>query len=78
MHVRVRYNCKHYRIDDIDFESNPMSTFVDSQDREITFYDYYRRQYGIEIGNLKQPTLISRQKRMNKLDGLLRMKLVDG
>lgn len=58
----TRYNNKLYRIDNIDFEMNPTSTF-DSSGESVTFADYYKRQYNITIKDLKQPLLISRKER---------------
>ena len=39
----VRYNNKTYRIDDIDWESTPQSTFKLFSGQEITFMDYYKK-----------------------------------
>lgn len=60
--VMTRYNNKTYRIDDIDFDLNPTSTFR-ARDRDISFVEYYKCQYGIDIGDLKQPLLVSRVER---------------
>jgi len=38
------YNNKTYRIDDIDWNRSPNSTFTKSSDKtEITFSDYYKQ-----------------------------------
>lgn len=37
-----RYNNKTYRIDDIDFEKNPMTKFKTRSGTEMTFVDYYK------------------------------------
>jgi len=59
--VLTRYNNKTYIVDDIDFTMNPLSTFrLTKADREITFIDYYREQYGLTISDPKQPMLINR------------------
>ncbi|KAG5670554.1 hypothetical protein PVAND_000808 [Polypedilum vanderplanki] len=58
--VLTRYNNKSYRIDDIDFSQNPLSTFKKG-DREISYADYYKNEYNIKIQDLKQPLLISRK-----------------
>lgn len=60
--ILTRYNNKTYRIDDIDFDSTPMSTFK-TKDGEITYVDYYKQHYSIEIQDLKQPLLVSRKER---------------
>lgn len=53
-----RYNNKTYRIDDIDWDKTPMDTFQ-TKTGEISYVDYYKKQYGIEIKDKKQPLLIS-------------------
>lgn len=58
--VLTRYNNKTYRIDDIDFDSNPTKTFKTTTG-EISYVEYYKRQYNIEIRDLKQPLLIHRK-----------------
>lgn len=59
--VLTRYNNKTYIIDDIDFTMNPMSTFrLTKADREISYMEYYRQQYGLSISDPKQPMLINR------------------
>ena len=39
----IRYNNKTYRIDDIDWEGTPQSTFKQRSGEEITFIDYYKK-----------------------------------
>lgn len=58
--VLTRYNNKTYRIDDIDFESNPTNTFPTTSGK-ISYVEYYKKQYNIEIRDLKQPLLIHRK-----------------
>lgn len=58
--VITRYNNKTYRIDDVDFKLTPMSTF-ETKERVISYVEYYKSQYNIEIRDLKQPLLISRK-----------------
>ena len=38
-----RYNNRTYRIDDINWDVTPMSTFKSSTGEEISFYDYYKK-----------------------------------
>ena len=64
--VLTRYNNKTYRVDDIDWERNPTSTFTDDNGREKSFLDYYREKYNIVIEDKKQPLLVSRAKRKTK------------
>lgn len=58
--VLTRYNNKTYRIDDIDFDSNPGTTF-ETKNGPISFIDYYKKQYNIDIRDAKQPLLVSRK-----------------
>ncbi|XP_055386701.1 protein argonaute-3 [Condylostylus longicornis] len=60
--VLTRYNNKTYRIDDIDFTSNPMSTFM-AGEKTMSFEEYYRTQYNINIRDVNQPLLTSIKKR---------------
>ncbi|NXX46968.1 PIWL1 protein, partial [Tricholaema leucomelas] len=61
--VLTKYNNKTYRIDDIDWDGNPQHTFRKADGSEISFVDYYKRQYNQEITDLKQPVLVSQPKR---------------
>ena len=40
--VLTRYNNRTYRVDDIAWDKNPQSTFVDHTGKAITFIDYYK------------------------------------
>ncbi|XP_052901674.1 protein aubergine-like [Anopheles moucheti] len=53
------YNQKMYKICDVDFTSSPMSTFQTKEGENITFVDYYKKQYNITIRDPKQPMLLS-------------------
>uniref|UniRef100_A0A1A9V619 Piwi domain-containing protein n=1 Tax=Glossina austeni TaxID=7395 RepID=A0A1A9V619_GLOAU len=59
--IITRYNNKTYRIDDICFEKNPLSTFT-FKEGTVSFLDYYRKNYNIEIKDKNQPLLISIKK----------------
>ncbi|NXP80195.1 PIWL1 protein, partial [Ramphastos sulfuratus] len=61
--VLTKYNNKTYRIDDIDWGGNPQHTFRKADGSEISFVDYYKRQYNQEITDLNQPVLVSQPKR---------------
>lgn len=41
--IHHRYNNKTYRIDDIDFNKNPMTKFKTRNGEEISFVDYYKK-----------------------------------
>ena len=62
-HPVPRYNNKTYRVDEIDFTMNCLSTFVDHNRVERTFMDYYKVHHNLDIKDPKQPLLISRSKR---------------
>lgn len=59
--VLTDYNNKTYRIDDVDFESTPESTFT-TRDGDISYVDYYQNRYNLTIRDRRQPMLISRAK----------------
>ncbi|XP_074777312.1 piwi-like protein 1 isoform X1 [Athene noctua] len=61
--VLTKYNNKTYRVDDIDWDANPQCTFRKADGSEISYVDYYKRQYNQEITDLNQPVLISQSKR---------------
>ena len=57
-----RYNNKTYRIDDIDWEKNPLSTFS-TRSGEVSFVQYYENAYNKKITDLEQPLLVSMPKK---------------
>jgi aubergine-like protein len=60
----THYNKRTYRIDDIDFTMNPMSTFhLRKEDRDITYAEYYKKRYEVDVRNTSQPMLVSRPSR---------------
>ena len=58
--VITRYNNKTYKIDGIEFNENPKSNFTLSTGQTISYVDYYKKQYGLVIKDLRQPMLINR------------------
>lgn len=60
--VLTRYNNKAYRIDDIAFGLTPTDKFKLKNGEEISFVDYYKRHWGLDIIDLNQPLLIHRPK----------------
>ncbi len=58
--VITRYNNKTYKIDGLEFGENPTSKFTLSSGQTVSFADYYKRQYGVEIKDMGQPLLINR------------------
>ncbi|XP_037044625.1 protein argonaute-3-like [Bradysia coprophila] len=60
--VLTRYNNRTYRVDDVDFDASPKSTFK-MNDRDISYIDYYMSHYGIHIMDENQPLLVHREER---------------
>lgn len=60
--VMTIYNRKTYRVDDIDWETTPSSTF-DMRGNPKTFMDYFQERYGIKIRDPNQPMIVSRPKK---------------
>ncbi|XP_077008856.1 piwi-like protein 2 isoform X3 [Tamandua tetradactyla] len=58
--VITRYNNRTYRIDDVDWNKTPKDSFTMSDGKEITFLEYYSKNYGITIKEEDQPLLIHR------------------
>lgn len=56
--VLTPYNNKTYTINDIDFEKTPMSTFK-MKTGDTNYVEYYKKNYGVDIHDLKQPLLMS-------------------
>uniref|UniRef100_A0A8P4KP93 Piwi like RNA-mediated silencing 1 n=1 Tax=Dicentrarchus labrax TaxID=13489 RepID=A0A8P4KP93_DICLA len=61
--VLTKYNNKTYRIDDIAWDHTPNNTFKRG-DADISFKNYYKTQYGLDISDGNQVLLISRVKRL--------------
>ncbi|NXG80612.1 PIWL1 protein, partial [Baryphthengus martii] len=57
--VLTKYNNRTYRIDDINWNANPRCTFRKADGTEISYVDYYKKQYNQEITDLNQPVLVS-------------------
>lgn len=58
--VLTSYNNMTYKINDIDWDSNPNSKFTQRDGTEKSYIDYYRERYSLEINDHKQPLLISK------------------
>jgi len=62
--VITAYNNKTYRVDEVDFDKNPMSTFhLRKENRDITYAEYFRIKYNVVVRNMTQPLLMSRPSR---------------
>ncbi|XP_076817486.1 piwi-like protein 1 isoform X1 [Clavelina lepadiformis] len=60
--VLTRYNNNTYRIDGIEWGLNPSKTF-ERRGTSISYAEYYKEQYNIQIKELGQPLLLSRPKK---------------
>ncbi|XP_048257294.1 piwi-like protein 1 [Haliotis rufescens] len=60
---RHKYNNKTYRVDDIDWDKNPLDTFKMSDGSQITYKEYYKKSYEITVTDDKQPLLVSKPKK---------------
>ena len=47
--VLTDYNNRTYRVDDVNFELSPGSSFERKNNESITYVEYYQKQYGIRI-----------------------------
>ncbi|ESO02362.1 hypothetical protein HELRODRAFT_65566, partial [Helobdella robusta] len=61
--VLTRYNNKCYRVDDINWNKTPRSTFSLYNGETLTFAEYYKRMYDITIQCMDQPLLLSAPKK---------------
>lgn len=68
--VMTHYNKKTYRIDDIDFEMNPRSTFnLRKENRDVSYMEYYQTRYQLRINSDSQPLLVSRPSKRDQNRG---------
>ncbi|XP_068616765.1 piwi-like protein 1 isoform X2 [Brachionichthys hirsutus] len=61
--VLTKYNNKTYRIDDIAWDHTPNNTFKKG-DKDVTFKDYYKSRYGLDIAETNQVLLVSQLKKL--------------
>ncbi|XP_050672859.1 piwi-like protein Siwi [Leptidea sinapis] len=57
--VMTDYNKKTYKVDDVNWNVNPLSTFK-MKDEDISYVDYYYKKYNIRVSDVSQPLLVSR------------------
>ncbi|XP_059957315.1 piwi-like protein 2 isoform X2 [Mesoplodon densirostris] len=69
--VITRYNNRTYRIDDVDWNKTPKDSFTMSDGKEITFLEYYSKNYGITVKEKDQPLLIYRPSERQNNQGML-------
>ncbi|KAJ7320095.1 hypothetical protein JRQ81_019606 [Phrynocephalus forsythii] len=60
--VLTRYNNKTYRVDDIEWSVKPTDTFQKRDGSQISYKDYYKQQYDVDLSDLNQPMLVSQLK----------------
>ncbi|XP_022105120.1 piwi-like protein 1 [Acanthaster planci] len=68
--VLTSYNNKTYRVDDIDWDKNPMHTFAKYDGTQISYAQYYKDAYGREIADKEQPLLVSIPKKKDQRRGM--------
>jgi aubergine-like protein len=61
--VLTRYNNKTYHIDAIAWDLTPKSTFKIATGEEISYVDYYKKNYSKTISDLNQPLLLNKSKK---------------
>ncbi|CAJ0946406.1 unnamed protein product [Ranitomeya imitator] len=59
MVVLTRYNNKTYRVDDMDWSTKPTDRFPKKDGTQISYVEYYKQQYNVELTDLSQPMLVS-------------------
>nr|XP_049706434.1 piwi-like protein Ago3 [Helicoverpa armigera]XP_049706439.1 piwi-like protein Ago3 [Helicoverpa armigera] len=65
--VMTTYNKKMFRVDSIDDTKSPRSTFEKEENGkkvQVSYINYYKDNYGIEIKDYDQPLLISRDSKL--------------
>jgi len=67
--VLTKYNNKTYKIDDIDWNSKPSHTFS-YRDGEISYADYYKKMYDMDVQDMEQPLLVSNPKKRDIRRGM--------
>lgn len=66
--IMTKYNEKTYKIDDINWDLNPRDTF-DTYKGKVSFIDYYKNNYEININDPSQPLLTSLPSERDKRRG---------
>ncbi|XP_075457581.1 piwi-like protein 2 isoform X3 [Ascaphus truei] len=70
--VITRYNNRTYRIDDIEWNMSPKDTFTLPDGTEMSFLDYYSKNYGISVKEIDQPLLVHRPNERKEPHGKVR------
>jgi aubergine-like protein len=56
--IMTSYNKRTYKVDEVDFNMSPRDVFT-TEDKEISYVEYFKTKYDAEIKDLNQPVLIS-------------------
>lgn len=67
--VLTDYNNNTYRVDDIDYDVSPESTFKKKDGTDISYCTYYQEKYGITIRDMHQPLLVSKSRPRDRRAG---------
>lgn len=67
--VLTRYNNKTYRVDEIVWEKKPSDTFPKRDGSEISYVQYYKERYQVDIKDKNQPLIMSMPKRSERRAG---------
>ena len=69
--VMTSYNKKMYRIDDVEFNMRVDDTFTIEKTGElISYYDYYKNQWKLEIKDKNQFLIKNFDKKSNKVKNI--------
>lgn len=76
--VLTDYNNRTYRIDNVDYGKTPQSKFPHKNGEEISFVEYYKNRYAINIRDVNQPILVSYCKApyQDKTEGISELALI--
>lgn len=67
--VLTGYNNNMYRIEDVDFDTSPSSTFSKKSGETISYQNYYKTKYKITITDTTQPMLVTKTKPKGRYAG---------
>jgi len=59
--VMTTYNRRVYRIEEVSYDNSPKDTFLlkeNKMTREVSYVDYYKEKYNVEINDHDQPLLV--------------------
>ena len=66
--VMTTYNRRIYRIDRVDFQKTPADKFQKEDGTEVSFAEYYLKNYKKKISDLNQALLLHVEKKKNGVD----------